>query len=232
MKIAVRAGHNEQSTGSNGIINEVAENRPVTNYVIKYLRELGHEVLDVTPGRCDYNNDLAYGVNKANEWKADLFISIHFNAIDEATKWKIGSEVCTWSEFPEAIRVADNLYKIGFCNSEGKKRRNSTKGLNINKGLYEIRNTTMPAMIVEICFVNSEGDVATYKNIGPNEVGKSIAEGIANKKVPPPPKPESGNVIFRVVTGSYANRGNAEAQVKKLKNAGFDSFITIYESES
>ncbi len=46
---------------------------------LQYLNQLGHTVLDVTPGNMGVNEDLTYGVSRANNWGADLFISIHFN---------------------------------------------------------------------------------------------------------------------------------------------------------
>jgi len=79
MKIAVRGGHNFLAVGARGIIDETTEDRKVKDSVIKYLKQEGHEVLDVTPGNCDVNSDLAYGVNRSNEWGAEYFISIHFN---------------------------------------------------------------------------------------------------------------------------------------------------------
>ena len=81
-KIAVRGGHTELCTGASALINELPEDRNVTAAVVKYLKELGREVLDVTPPvnyTTSVSADLAYGVNKANEWGADLFVSIHFN---------------------------------------------------------------------------------------------------------------------------------------------------------
>lgn len=181
-KIAVRGGHNTQATGASDLINEVTEDRLVTKYLIVWLRQLGFEVLEVTPGPCDANTDLAYGVNKANAWGADLFISIHFNSVKRVS-YSIGSEVCVYSSFPEAVRVAKNLADIGFKNADNKQRRASTQGLLINPSLYELSNTTMSAMIVETCFVNSAGDVKTYKSLGPEAVAKAMAEGIANKKI-------------------------------------------------
>ena len=74
MKIAVRGGHNFQSTGASALIDETIEDRKVKDSIIKYLSLLGHEVLDVTPGNMDTDNDLVFGVSKANNWGADLFI--------------------------------------------------------------------------------------------------------------------------------------------------------------
>ena len=49
---------------------------------------------------------------------------------------------------------------------------------------------------------------------------------VAPSKPAAPAQPAPSGTIYRVVTGSYANKANAEAQVAKLKAAGFDSFIT------
>lgn len=68
MKIAIRRGHNRQATGSVGLVNEVIENENILAPTIKYLKQLGHEVLDVSPGNMTSASDLAYGVKKANDW--------------------------------------------------------------------------------------------------------------------------------------------------------------------
>lgn len=70
MKIAVRGGHCPKVPGARAILDELIEDRKVKDAVIKYLKELGNEVLDVTPpdSTSTSSSDLAYGVNKANEW--------------------------------------------------------------------------------------------------------------------------------------------------------------------
>ncbi|WP_338630559.1 N-acetylmuramoyl-L-alanine amidase [Clostridium baratii] len=183
-KIAVRGGHNFLAVGTSGLIVETVEDRKVKDAAIKYLRCLGYEVLDVTPGNCDVNTDLAYGVNKANEWGADLFISIHFNNAYSNYNGSLGTEVCVYNKFDEAQRVVDGIASLGFKN-----RGQRVKG----NELYELRNTDMKAMIVEVCFVEATKDVALYKKLGPDAIGKKIAESIANKKVTSstPQKPSS-----------------------------------------
>ena len=42
---------------------------------------------------------------------------------------------------------------------------------------------------------------------------------------------EKADTFYRVVTGSYKDRENAEEKLEELKNAGFDSFLVIYEKE-
>ncbi|MDU2122924.1 MAG: N-acetylmuramoyl-L-alanine amidase [Clostridium celatum] len=174
MKIAVRGGHCPKVPGSIGILDELTEDRLVKTAVIKYLKQLGHEVLDVTPPDSTSTSaaDLAYGVNKANEIGADLFVSIHFNKAFNSYNGALGSEVCVYSTYDIAQRVVNGLGELGFKN----------RGQKIRTELYELRNTSMKAMIVETCFVEATEDVALYKSLGPDTVGKKIAESIANKE--------------------------------------------------
>lgn len=174
-KIAVRGGHTEKATGASALIDELTEDRKVKDAVIKYLRKLGYEVLDVTPPvnyTSSVSADLAYGVNKANEWGADLFVSIHFNKAYDSYNGALGSEVCVYSTHDIAQRVVNGLGELGFKN----------RGQKIRKELYELRNTSMKAMIVETCFVEATEDVVLYKRLGADAVGKKIAEAIVNGK--------------------------------------------------
>lgn len=171
MIIASRGGHNPQSQGANGILNEVTEDRLINAAVIKYLRILGHDSRDVTPGNLGVYADLVHGVQMANlVLNADIFNSNHLNA-SRKTIEAMGCECVTYGDAPSveiANRITDNLVKVGF-----KRRPNK-----INKELYEVKATVMPSVIVEPFFVDSEADVALYKKIGPDEIGRAIAYGL------------------------------------------------------
>ena len=175
MKIAVRGGHCPKVPGARAMLDELIEDRLVKNALVKRLMQIGYEVLDVTPpdSTSTSSADLAYGVNKANEWGADLFVSIHFNKAYDSYNGALGSEVCVYSNYDIAQRVVNSLESLGFKN----------RGQKIRTGLYELRNTNMKAMIVETCFIEATEDVALYKKLGSDTVGKVIAEAIANKKV-------------------------------------------------
>ncbi|MDU4326045.1 MAG: N-acetylmuramoyl-L-alanine amidase [Clostridium celatum] len=175
MKIAVRGGHCPKVPGARGILDELTEDRKVKDAVIKYLKQLGNEVLDVTPpdSISTSSADLAYGVNKANDWGADLFVSIHFNKAYDSYNGALGSEVCVYSNYDIAQRVVNSLESLGFKN----------RGQKIRTGLYELRNTNMKAMIVETCFVEATEDVALYRRLGHDKVGQAIAEAISNNEI-------------------------------------------------
>ena len=175
MKIAVRGGHCPRVPGASKFLDELTEDRKVKESAIKYLKQLGNEVLDVTPP--DNTNlsqsDLIYGVDGANHYGADLFVSIHFNKAYDVYNGFLGSEVCVYSPFDTAQRVVNGLASLGFKN----------RGQKVRTGLYELKHTNMKAMIIEVCFVESIADVGLYKKLGHDTISKTIAESIANKKL-------------------------------------------------
>ena len=183
MKIAVRGGHCPNVPGSRGIIDELKEDRLVKNAVIKYLNQMGVSVLDVTPpdSTSSSSADLSYGVNKANNWGADLFVSIHFNNAYSTYNGALGIEVCVYSEYDIAGRVVNKMASLGFRN----------RGQKVRTGLYELKHTSMKSMIVEVCFVEATEDVALYKKVGYDYIGKTIAEALVNRSsgVTPTPTP-------------------------------------------
>ena len=201
MKIAIRGGHCPKIPGAKGILDELTEDRKVKNSVIKYLKQLNHDVLDVTPpdNTASSNEDLYYGVNKANNWGANLFISIHFNKAFDSYKGSLGSEVCVYSPFDTAQRVVNGLASLGFKN----------RGQKIRTGLYELRYTAMKSMIIEVCFVEATSDVSLYNRLGHDLIPKTIAESIANNKVNAPV------VETPVITKPIIN--NTDSWIKRLQ---------------
>ena len=180
MKIAVRGGHNFQATGCEGLINEVIEDRKVKDSLIKYLISLGHEVLDVTPGNMNRDNDLVYGVSRANNWGADLFISIHFNKAYSSYNGAIGTETWVYSKSDNikldeeiALRIVNSIAGLGFNN----------RGVKEKTDLYELGATKMASIIVEVCFVEATEDVALYQKLGSDKIGQTIAYAISNKNL-------------------------------------------------
>lgn len=61
----------------------------------------------------------------------------------------------------------------------------------------------------------------------------NMIEGYMNKSSTPVPFTTSTNkTLYKVQTGAYNNKIKAEAEVKKLKAAGFNAFITIEDSKT
>ena len=214
MKIAVRGGHVPKVTGAKGIIDELTEDRKVKDSVIKHLKLLGCNVLDVTPpdNTTTLNGDLSYGVNKANSWGADLFISIHFNKAYEHYNGALGTEVCVHSTFDIAQRIVDELSKLGFKN----------RGQKVRNNLYELNHTKMKAMIIEVCFVEASEDVALYKKLGHDLIGKIIALAVTNKKISATLETPKNNKPIINNTDNWIKRLQEECNKQ-----GFNSYPTL-----
>lgn len=214
MKIAIRRGHNHQAIGSVGLVNEVVENEKILTSSIKYLKALGHDVLDVSPGNMSSASDLAHGVKKANDWNADVFVSIHCNKAYNTYNGAIGTECLVYSKTDAykdeiiAQRIVNNLGSLGFKN----------RGVKERTDLYELKNTKMNSIIVECFFVEATEDVALYKKLGADALGKAIAEGITNQKYVEPK-----TSLIRVISdnkqvGAYSNVSNAVKKAEECLN--------------
>lgn len=169
MKIILNAGHTKKGAGSGaiGYLNESAETRKVVSFIRYYLEGKGHEVIVANIDEAESQSAYLYGVTKkANQHAdADLFVSVHFNAGGGQ-----GCECYTWKgkKTAQAVGVCEELNKYGFRN----------RGVKDGSGFYIISKTKMPALLVEVCFVDSNKDVAKYKEIGVNRVAQAITRGV------------------------------------------------------
>lgn len=176
----IHGGHNKIVPGASSYLNEVTEDRKVVAGVIRLLKAQGHTVYDCTDdvGKTQRVN-LANIVAKCNKHTAALDVSIHFNAAkkepgDGKTK---GVEVFVYSSSSKAKaaakRVCKKLAALGFTN----------RGVKTSTGLYVLKNTKSPAMLVEVCFVDDKDDANLYNKVGVDAICKAIAEGILNKTI-------------------------------------------------
>ncbi len=155
----------------------------------------------------------------------DYFISFHRNAFKpEQAK---GVETYTYlnpgaKSKSLAQRIQTALVALGFTD-RGVKEAN----------YHVLRETKAPAVLVEIGFIDNTGDNNLFDSKR-NEIIKALAKAILAQVgvdyIEPSvsTQPASGQTLYRVMAGSYSVRENAEKQVKKLKAAGFDATIMIF----
>ncbi len=230
MIINVHAGHNPDgkvACGAVGLIKESTEARKVKDEVIRQLRQFGHTVYDCTCDNGTSQSDvLKKIVKKCNSHAADLDISIHFNAgaADKTGNGATtGTEVMVYSSASVAKyyaeKVCQAIANLGFRN----------RGVKYSTGLYVLKKTKAPAILIECCFVDDADDVAlyNYKSMASAIVKGITGESVASnekeneaEKVTPEPKS-----LYKVQVGAYRNKANAESMKAKLLAAGFDAFI-------
>ena len=170
MRIAIDLGHGvgQDRGASSKYITEEEIIDNVGGLVINKLKELGHTVIEVRPSQASsVSNSLVQRVQKANNSKVDLYVSIHANAGGGK-----GTEVYTYQgkEVTQARNVLNNLCGLGFNNR-------GIKGSN----LYVTHYSNMAAMLIEICFIDTQSDVELYKSIGNNKIADSIVRGLVGE---------------------------------------------------
>lgn len=182
MKIVIRRGHQYtgQDGAAEGLVKEIEVAEDYHNRLITKFQALGHEVLDVTPYEANRSltNSLNYGINMANEWGADLFISCHVNNCYKKYEGEIGCEVvyCPGSAKGQdyATKVESELVKLGF-KSRGAKAD--------ERNLSEIHKTNCTCIIVEPFFVEATKDVEVYNRVGGEGIANAIVAGITGKTI-------------------------------------------------
>lgn len=192
MIIGIDKGH-RYGTGAARILNETTENRKIGNELIKMLKEHGHTVIDCTSELVISTSQLGDIVRKANAQKLDIFCSIHLNAGGgHGTETFLCSGNYAGKEENRKIaqRVNDEIVKS--CNFRNRGVKENT--------FYVIKNTIAPAILIEVCFVDSIEDKSKYDYL---KVAKAIFKGLTGKeyapKVTPTPTPSTNvSTIFKV----------------------------------
>ena len=115
-------------------------------------------------------SSLRVRVNDANSWGADYFISIHTNAsVSQSAR---GTEVLVYSSPSQAASLAEDVVRevteiTGFPN----------RGVKLRPGLYVLRRTNMPAILVELGFISNPYE-ANFMANNPSLFAQGIYQGL------------------------------------------------------
>lgn len=113
---------------------------------------------------------LSERVDNANSWGADYFVSLHTNA--SVNPQASGTEVLVYSRSSPAYELARSVLEQ-LRLSTGLRSR----GVVTRPGLYVLRRTAMPAILVEMGFITNPTDADLMAN-SPQLFARGIADGI------------------------------------------------------
>ena len=236
-KIALTAGHYKYTAGKRCLKsidpNETREwwlNDRIADKVQKLLEGYtGWELLrtDDTTGEKDIS--LTARTNAANRFGADFYLSIHHNAGINGGK---GGGIVVYvhpNASAASVEWQKDLY-AALIDATGLKG-NRTSPL-LKENYHECRETNMPAVLLELGFMDSTTDVPVilteeYADQCAAAIVKVLVErGKLEKRAEEPSK------IYRVQVGAFSVKKNAEAMLAKVKAAGFpDAFIATVNKD-
>ncbi len=116
------------------------------------------------------NSSLAARVNEANRWGADYFISLHTNASTSPSAG--GSEAFVYTRPSSAASLAADILR-GLNETTGIRNR----GVGVRSGLYVLRKTAMPAVLVELAFISNPEEAALMRD-RPDLFARGVYDGI------------------------------------------------------
>ncbi len=168
--ITISPGHWTVGTGASDLIDEVTEARKVAKEVTKILRASGivTNYIEDNTSKTKAQN-LTYLVTQHNKTSRKLDVSIHFNSSSGRQSKGIGTEVLYYDEKGLAAKVSKAIANASGLIDRGAKQR---------KELAILASTNKPAILIEVCFVNSAVDVAVYRRAF-NKICSAIADELA-----------------------------------------------------
>lgn len=139
--------------------------------VQKYLTDAGCEVQLLQSDNLMYDGQGQCVCATANDWNADVFVSIHCNACSGDAR---GTEV-------EVYPNSEQSYKLGDCIQKQIISSLNTidRGLKDRPNLCVLKNTDMPAVLVETAFIDNDDDAELLTN-NQDDFARAIARGITD----------------------------------------------------
>lgn len=184
--VVISSGHSINCQGMSDIINEVTEARRIVDRVYDIVRASGKTCYKYHDTASSSSQNLVNIVNFHNKYSQGVDVSIHFNACNHTSKAR-GVEVCYYSQFMLADEMSRNISKATGLINRGPKERT---------GLYVLKHTTKPSILIEVCFGDSEADCAIYKAKFEDicqTIAKTLIGGITvpSNSTPSTPKPST-----------------------------------------
>ncbi len=222
-KICFIIGHGKSRSGGydpgacSGGYEEYRMAREIALYAQEYYNENYTEQADIMNAEAELY--LTERIAEANAEGYDFVAEIHLNA-GKGT----GTE-CYHHAGEEGRKYAEAISRT-IAEAFGVRDRGAKIRLNAaGKDYFAIiRETVMPAVLVETLFIDSDDRELLADAAGRRKCGEAIARAVAQVRGTTP-KPADRERLWRVQVGAFANRENADRMVERLWNAGFTEAV-------
>lgn len=170
MRVFLNPGHAPNGNPDPGAcgcgLRECDVAKSVADLVEHYLTAAGVTV--VSNMQCD---DLWDITESANASGADIFISIHCNAFNGSA---CGTETCVYPGSADGNKLGACIQQQ-IVDSLG----TADRGLKARKDLWVLKSTDMTAVLIELAFIDNEGDAALLRD-QQDGFARAIARGVTD----------------------------------------------------
>lgn len=212
-------GHGGKDSGAIGV-NNVLEKNIVLEVGKKVERKLKYCGITTYMSRTsDVFLTLDERTNRANKLGVDCLVSIHCNSFNKSAK---GIETYAYAD--KYNKLATNVHNNLLA----------TKAYTVNRGvkngnLHMVRESNMPACLVELAFIDQSDDVKVLLN-NQDELATGIAKGVCEflgvpYKEESTNQPSGDDKLWAVCVGAY-HYDNAKVKQQELINKGYkDTYL-------
>ena len=212
-KIMIDAGHGGEDPGAvSGGRQEKDDTLRLTLAVGDLLKNRGVDV-EYTRTTDVYQTPFQKATI-ANQSGADYFISFHRNSSPTPNQYT-GVETLIYNKsgikYDMAKNIVGALGEVGFQDLGVKER----------PGLVVLRRTTMPAVLIEAGFLNTDQDNRMFDEKF-DEIAQAIASAILGTLGE---EDVEGPTYYRVQAGAFTKRQNADQLLYELLDQGYPAFL-------
>lgn len=229
-KIIHDAGHGYNTAGKrvpDGTMREWEFNSAVATLVTEALegyKNVEQIRVDDPTGRSDVS--LRARTDRANAYGGDVYISYHANAFGNGQFNSVGG-IETYihpNASAESKVIANAIHKELLTSTGRNDRRVKTANF------FVVRETKMPALLLEMGFMTNREEAellksSAYRKTCADAIVKALVAHFKLAEKPKPKTTKKTDTFYRVVTGSFGDKANAEMRAQELQRKGFDSFI-------
>ena len=212
-KIMLDAGHGGEDPGAvSGGRQEKDDTLRLTLAVGDLLKNRGVDVENTRT--TDVYQTPFQKATIANQSGADYFISFHRNSSPTPNQYT-GVETLIYNKsgikYDMAKNIVGALGEVGFQDLGVKER----------PGLVVLRRTTMPAVLIEAGFLNTDQDNRMFDEKF-DEIAQAIASAILGTLGE---EDVEGPTYYRVQAGAFTKRQNADQLLYELLDQGYPAFL-------
>ena len=221
-KIYINPGHSDKDPGAVSYETERKLNVSVSQYMNDYLLANYECETKMTPGTMD---SLTAICNDANTWKADLFVSNHFNAGGGD-----GYEALVYSQ--NRVPLGEVFAKYVEAIGQNLRLYGAAPGVKIRPELAVLKNTNMPAVLNEGAFVDNLKDIQDWNDAAElKKLGEAYAKATAEfLGLPQKAQPKGVYYVHYSTNIGPLDKQTADNLSVALKAAGY-SDVGITESK-